>query len=169
MPLQPRVLRGLFAGAAVLAIVVATGFYLRGILKARQSFTPPPARIPENIAQTAKGFSFSKSDGPRMLFTIQASSFQQYKDGQRFELHGANITLFGRQGDRADHIYGSDFQYDKTTGNVTAEGEVQIDLEVESPMNKLSQKAPVPSTGNVVHLRTSGLVFNDSTGLAQTN
>src|SRR5262245_5509165 len=138
MPLQPRVLRGLFAGAAVLAIVVATGFYLRGILNARLTATPPPAKIPENMKQTAQGFSFSKSDGPRTLFTIQASSFKQYKDGQRYELHGASITLFGRQGDRADHIYGSDFQYDRATGNVTADGEVQIDLEVESPMNKLS-------------------------------
>jgi lipopolysaccharide export system protein LptA len=158
----------LFAGAATLAIVVAIGFYLRGVLKGRLSATQPPAKIPENMKQTAQGFSFSKSDGPRTLFTIQASSFKQYKDGQRYELHGASITLFGRQGDRADHIYGSDFQYDRATGNVTADGEVQIDLEVESPMNKLSQKAPVPSTGNVVHLKTSGLVFNDSTGLAQT-
>jgi lipopolysaccharide export system protein LptA len=165
---QPRVLRRLFAAGAVLAILVATGFYLRGILKGRLQATSPPAKIPDNVAETAKGFTFSKSDGQRMLFTIQASSFQQFKDGQRYELHGASITLYGRQGNRADHIYGSDFQYDKTTGDVTANGKVQIDLEADSPTGKPREKTPVPSPGNIVHLETSGLTFNDKTGVAQT-
>jgi lipopolysaccharide export system protein LptA len=124
MSLEPRVLRKLFAAGAVLAILVATVFYLRGILKGHRQITPVPEKIPENVAETAKGFTFSKSDGQRMLFTIQASSFQQFKDGERYELHGASITLYGRQGNRADHIYGSDFQYDKNTGNVTANGVV---------------------------------------------
>lgn len=168
MSLQPSVLRKLFAAGAVLAIMVATGFYLRGILKGWHSATPPPEKIPENIAQTAKGFTFSKSEGQRMLFTIQASSFQQYKDGERYELHGASITLYGRQGDRSDHIYGSDFQYDKRTGNVVADGEVQIDLQVDSPTGKLRPTTPVASPGTIVHLKTSGLRFNDSTGIAQT-
>ena len=168
MTLQPRVLRRLFAAGAVLAILVATGFYLRGIMKGRYLATAPPAKIPDNIAETAKGFTFSKSDGQRMLFTIQASSFQQYKDGQRYELHGASITLYGRQGNRADHIYGSDFQYDKATGDVTANGKVQIDLQADSPTGKSPPKSPVASPGDIVHLETSGLVFNDKTGLAQT-
>ncbi|HLW53507.1 MAG TPA: LPS export ABC transporter periplasmic protein LptC [Candidatus Angelobacter sp.] len=168
MPLQPILLRKLFAAGAVVAILVATGFYLRGILKGWHQAAPKPAKIPENIAETAKGFTFSKSDGQRMLFTIQASSFQQYKDQQRYELHGASITLYGREGDRADHIYGSDFQYNKDTGDITAAGEVQIDLQADSPTPNRPVQAPVASPGNVVHLKTNGLVFNDKTGIAQT-
>lgn len=169
MPLEPRVLRRLFAAAAVLAIVVASGFYLRGILKGRRQATPIPEKLAENVAERAKGFTFSKSDGQRTLFSIQAASFQQFKDVDRYELHGASITLYGRQGNRSDHIYGSDFQYDKSTGNVTANGEVQIDLAADIPTGKQPEKSPVASPGNVVHLKTSGLIFNDRTGIAQTS
>lgn len=93
---------------------------------------------------------------------------QQFKDGQRFELHDASIILYGRQGDRADHIYGSDFQYDKSTGDVTAKGEVNIDLEASSPSGKLPGGKPALAGGNLVHLKTSGLTFNNNTGVAQT-
>src|SRR5579864_8021150 len=109
MPIEPRKLRRLFAAGAVLAVLIAAAFYLRGVRKGWHQAPPVPKKIPDNVAQSAQGFTFSKSDGQRMLFTIQAASFQQYKDGQSYELHDASITLYGRQGDRSDHIYGSTF------------------------------------------------------------
>lgn len=168
MPIEPRKLRRLFAAGAVLAVLIATAFYLRGVAKGWRSAPPAPKKIPDNVAQSAQGFTFSKSEGQRMLFTIQAASFQQYKDLERYELHDASIILYGKQGDRADHIYGSDFQYDKNTGEVTAKGEVNIDLEATSATGKLPGGAPLVPSGNVVHLKTSGLTFNDNSGVAQT-
>lgn len=168
MPLDPRLLRKLFAAGAVLAVLVAAGFYLRSILKDWHQATAVPKNIPAGVAQVAKDFKFSKSEGGRTLFTIRAASFQQFKEGERYELHDASITLFGRDGDRSDHISGSEFQYDKSTGEVTASGEVQIDLEANSPVAVMAKPGAAPATGNVIHLKTSGLSFNEKSGLAET-
>lgn len=168
MPIDPKLLRRLFATGIVLSILAVGGFYLHGILKSiKNPRLPKSSNIAENISQIAHNFKASKSEGSRTLFTIQAASFQQFKEGQRIELHDASIILYGREGDRADHISGSDFTYDKATGDVIAKGEVQIDLEATSPPEKLP-KGAVAGVSNVIHLKTSGLVFNENTGLAQT-
>jgi lipopolysaccharide export system protein LptA len=168
MPIDPKLLRKLFAAGTVLAVLAACGFYLRGILKAAHYLPPKATNIAEDVSQVAHDFRMSKSDGERTLFTVQAASFQQFKDGQRIELHDASVTLYGREGTRTDHISGADFQYDKATGDVTAKGEVQIDLEATSPQEKMP-KGAIPGVSNVIHLKTSGLVFNENTGLARTN
>jgi lipopolysaccharide export system protein LptA len=158
----------LFASGAVLAVLVAAGFYLRSIVKEVGRPTMVPPSIPTDVAEIAKEFKFSKSVGGRTLFTIRAASFQQFKEGQRFELHDASITLFGRDGTRSDHIYGSSFQYDKSTGQVTADGEVQIDLQANSPVTPVPKAGPLDA-GSVIHLKTSGLTFNENTRVAQTS
>jgi lipopolysaccharide export system protein LptA len=168
MPLDPRLLRKLFAAGAVLAVLVAAGFYLLSIVKNRGRTTAVPPNIPANVAQFAKEFKFSKSEGGRTLFTIHAASFQQFQEGGRFELHDASITLYGRDGKRSDHIYGSDFKYDKSSGEVTADGEVQIDLEANSPVTASPNRGG-PGASNVIHLKTSGLNFNENTRVAQTS
>ena len=166
MALDPKLLRRLFATGAVLAALVAAGFYLRGILKSWRQPGLLPNNIPEVAKQVATGFKYSKSDGSRTLFTVQAASFQQFKEGQRYELHDASIVLYGREGDRSDQISGSDFEYDKATGEITAKGDVHIDLETNSPVPGMPDAAvPEKST---VHLKTSGLTFNEKSGLAQT-
>ncbi len=168
MPLDPRFLRKLFAAGAVVAVLVVAGFYLRSLVKNSRQPSLVPQNIPTDVAQIAKEFKFSKSEGGRTLFTVRAASFQQFKEGERFELHDASITLYGREGGRSDHIYGSDFQYNKSSGEVTANGEVQIDLAADTPVAGAS-KAGAPASGNVVHLKTSGLTFNENTRIAQTS
>src|SRR5262252_3077920 len=169
MPLDPRLLRKVLGGGAVLAVLVATGFYFRGVLGARVH-APEVGRsnIPKEVAQVAKSFTFSKSEGGRTLFTIRASSFEQFKEGQRYELHDASIILYGKEGNRSDQIFGSDFQYDKSTGDVTANGEVQMDLQATSPVPGTNKEDGAEATRSMVHLKTSGLNFNEKTGLART-
>src|SRR5215472_16841540 len=168
MPIDPKLLRRLFAAGTILSILVVGGFYLRGLLKSIRNPPPPTStNIAENISQVTHNFKASRADGQRTLFTIQAASVQQFKEGQRFELHDADIILYGRDGGRADHISGADFTYDKATGDVIAKGEVQIDLEATSPPDKLP-KGAVAGVSNVIHLKSRGLVFNENTGLAQT-
>src|SRR5215472_8704117 len=168
MPVDPKLLRKFFAVGAILAALVAAGFYLRGIVGARHG--PPIANndIPQGRSRVAQGFTFSKSEGGRTLFTIRASSFEQFKEGERYELHDASIILFGKEGSRSDQIFGSDFQYNKNTGDVTAKGEVEIDLQATSPVPGSNQADAAQATKSMVHLKTSGLNFNEKTGLAHT-
>src|ERR1700756_1062507 len=169
MPLQiPRLRRWLVAAALVLICVVA-GIYVHRRHQSRDVLKQIPAKMNLDIQQTAEGFKVSKSEQGRTLFTVQASKAVQFKAGGRAELHHVTITLYGREASRYDTIYGDDFGYDPQTGDVTAKGEVRIDLEA-NPEGILKPDQAVPDTmKNPIHLVTRDLIFNQKTGDAFTN
>jgi lipopolysaccharide export system protein LptA len=168
MAFDPKRLRKLFAGGAVLVFVVALGFYLRGFVKPQETIPDTPKNIPSGVERSATGFNLSKSEGGKTLFTIHAASVQQYKEGGRAVLHDVSITVFGRNQDRSDQIYGADFAYDPAAKIVSAEGEVRIDLEAVSAMAANPANGPAAETKNLIHVKTSALTFNENTGIAQT-
>jgi len=162
-----RLRRWLAATAVALSLVVA-GMYFYARTRVRDALKEVPHKIPFEIKQTANGFQFSKSDGKRTLFTIQASDLKEFKLNGRAELHNVNIVLYGRDSSRFDQIYGDDFSYDPQTGNVTAKGEVQIDL-VANPAGLASPDQSTPKElKNPIHLKTRDLIFNRETGNAST-
>ena len=169
MPLKIYRLRRLLAATAILLTVVVVGMYLYARYKARSVLTSIPGKMGLEIKQTARGFQFSKSDGKRTLFTIEASDLKEFKLNGRAELHNVSIVLYGRDSSRFDQIYGDDFAYDPKTGDVTAKGDVQIDL-VANPAGLASPDQSTPKElKNPIHLKTRDLVFNRETGNATTN
>ncbi|HLK52382.1 MAG TPA: LptA/OstA family protein [Candidatus Angelobacter sp.] len=167
MPFDPKRLRKVFAGGAVMVFVIALGFYLRGFFKPQETIPDTPKNIPSGVEKSATGFNLSKSEGGKTLFTIHAASVQQYKEGGRAALHDVSITIFGRNQDRSDQIYGADFAYGPLTKVVSAEGEVRIDLEAVSSAATPAGE-PAAQTKNLIHVKTSALTFNENTGIAQT-
>ena len=167
MPINPKRLRIIFAGGAVFVFVVALGFYLQGAFKQQEVIPGAPKNIPSGVEKSATGFNLSKSEGGKTLFTIHAASVQQYKEGGKAALHDVSITVFGRNQDRSDQIYGADFAYDPAQKIVTAEGEVRIDLEAVSAAGTPAG-GPAAETKDLIHVKTSGLTFNENTGIAQT-
>src|SRR5690242_15395868 len=115
MPLNPRLLRKLFAAGSAIVVLAVVGFYLRGILDVKHDQRTTPADIPGNVVRRAKEFNVSRSEGAKKLFSIHAASFEEFKEGGRAELHDVSITIYGRKQDRSDQIYGSDFVYDPET------------------------------------------------------
>jgi lipopolysaccharide export system protein LptA len=163
------VYRRLLAATALLLSVVVTGMYFYARFRARNVLKELPHKIGYDIKQTANGFQFSKSDGKRTLFTIQARDVKEFRLNGRAELHNVSITLYGRDSSRFDRIYGEDFAWDPKTGEVTANGDVQIDL-VANPAGLTSADQSTPrDIRNPIHLRTRDLVFNRDTGNAQTD
>ena len=79
-----------------------------------------------------------------------------------------NIVIYGRQSNRFDQIYGSDFQYDPHTGDIVANGEVHIDLQGVATGEVRPDMAPPKELKNPIHVKTSGLQFNQKTGIAET-
>src|ERR1700735_3496139 len=129
MPLPIYHLRRWLAVIAVLFTVVVAAMYFYARQRQRNVLKELPNKIGIDIKQTAAGFQFSKSDGKRTLFTVQAGRLKQFQLDGSADLHNVSIVLYGRDSTRFDQIYGDDFSYDKKSGNVTAHGEVQIDLE----------------------------------------
>jgi lipopolysaccharide export system protein LptA len=169
MPLPVYRLRRLLAAIAILFTLAVAGMYFYARSKAINAVKRIPAKIGYGIKQTAEGFQFSKSDGKRTLFTVQASNLKEFKLNGSAELHNVSIVLYGRDSSRFDQIYGDDFAYNQKTGDVTAKGEVQIDLVanpagLESPDQSAPQDLKKP-----IHLKTRDLVFNKDSGNAWTD
>jgi len=71
------------------------------------------------------------------------SNVKEFKLNGNAELHNVSIVLYGRDSSRFDRIYGDDFAFNQKTGDVTAKGEVQIDL-VANPSGLTVQIRPRP-------------------------
>jgi len=168
MPLKIYRLRRLLAVTTVLLTLVVAGMYFYARSKATNVLKQIPGKIGYDIKQTASGFQFSKSDGKRTLFTVQASDLKQFKLNGNAELHNVSIVLYGRDSSRFDQIYGDDFAYNQQTGDVSAKGDVQIDL-VANPAGLASPDQSTPKElKNPIHLKTRDLIFNKESGNATT-
>ena len=168
MPVTIRRLRAWIVSAAILLMIVLAGFYTYGRYRVRNVLRTLPNKLGVDVQQSADSFSISKSEGGRTLFTVKASKEIQYKSG-RAELHDVNIVVYGRESNRFDQIYGSQFEYDPKSGDITAAGEVQIDLEGNTEGLVRPDLTPPAELKNPIHLKTSGLVFNRNSGIAKTN
>ena len=170
-PLVSRLRRWIALAAALLVVVVA-GSYLQRLWRVHGVVQGLPAKLSKlgiEVKQTAEGFSVSKSEQGRTLFTARAKLALQLKDGGRVQLHNVVITIYGRGSDRYDQISGADFEYDPHSGDITAHGPVTIDL-VANPKGLLHpDQAPPEDLKEPLHIRTTGLVFNQKTGNGYTH
>jgi lipopolysaccharide export system protein LptA len=168
MPLPIYRLRRWLAVIAVLFTAVVAGMYLYARLRQHSVLSGFPGKIAYDIKQTANGFQFSKSESGRTVFTIRAKEVKEFKLNGRADLHDVNIILYGRDTSRFDQIYGDDFTFDPQSGNVTAKGEVQIDLQSNPTGGDAPDQAAPKELKNPIHLRTTDLVFNRDSGDAST-
>jgi lipopolysaccharide export system protein LptA len=169
MPLPIYRLRRWLAVIAVVFSAVVAGMYFYARARQRDVLKEIPNKLGFEIKQTANGFQFSKSDGKRTLFTIQAGDVKQFKLNGHAELHKVSIILYGRDSSRFDQIYGDDFAYDKKSSNITASGDVQIDLQA-NPKGLLGPDQGTPKElKNPIHLKTRDLIFNQESGDASTS
>ncbi len=148
------------AGALLIAVLL---FFSYARWQVRRIARDLPGKLGIEIQQSSQGFTFSKSQGGRTLFTLHAAKTIQYKGGGHAILHGVSITLYGATGGLVDHIYGDEFDYDPVNGIVRADGSVQIDLQVPAA------GAASEANKSTVHVKTAGLVFNEKTGMASTS
>jgi lipopolysaccharide export system protein LptA len=163
-----QVRKWLVASAIVLVTAVTVAYWI-----ARSRVGPTlhnvPSQLGIDIQQTSDGFSLSKSEGGRTLYTIRASKAVQFKAGGHADLRNVHIVVYGHEHDRYDQIYGNQFTYDPQTGDINAVGEVHIDLQgnAEGPLKP--DQAPPDELKNPLHLLTHSLSFNQKTGIAQTD
>ncbi len=164
MPITIARLRQVILVLAGLLVAVILGFFFYARYRLRSLEKDLPARLGVNIEQTASGYTYSQSSKGHTLYTIHASRLIQYKEGGNATLHDVAITLYGPSGsNRVDKIYGADFSYDAKNQIVSAQGTVLIDLQGFGSGSQSS------SPQNILHVKTSGLVFNQKTAQADTS
>lgn len=171
--------------AAGVLLIAALGVFLV-IGKFRNPFKlrDLPQKLGLNIQQEANGYTISHSLGAHAQYKIHASKEVQLRNN-RVELHQVLIELYSDDGKRVDRIAGDEFDYDEKAGTATAAGPVDITLMRPGPEQAEEMKQAVPKdkklakdlapvtsmhTGpnDVIHVKTSGLSFNQKTGVATT-
>src|SRR6266851_3344188 len=170
----------LLVGAGLLVMVIAA-FLGYAHYRAHRFIKNLPAKLGAEISQETNGFTYSQSVRGKTLFTIHAAKAVQRKDGKA-TLHDVGIVLYGRQEDRTDRIYGSEFEYDQRSGVIRAMGEVHLDL--QAPAADARGKADYAAgkdlhgagelgaggkDDRLIHVKTSGLVFLRELGGAATD
>src|SRR5438067_7194946 len=168
MPLTPRQLRMYLLSAAAMLLIIVIGFYAYARWRLHSLGRITAQKLSTEVSRSTEGFTLSKSEAGHTLFTIHAAKAIEYKQGGRAALHDVGIVVYGKAGDRFDQISGSDFEYDPQSGEVVAAGDVEIDLEANGQGSLRPDQAPPREQKNLIHIRTSGLTFNQKTGIAST-
>src|SRR6266568_123979 len=96
MPVSIPRLRIWFAVMALAVVAVVAGFYLYARFQLRLSLKNLPGKVGIDIQQSTEGFTLSKSEGGRTLFTIHASKATQFKQGGRAEFRPLRPDLWRR-------------------------------------------------------------------------
>ena len=148
------------AAVLVLAIIGSIAY---GRWRIRHAVQDLPARLGIQIQSTSQDFVLSKTVEGRKLFTLHAARAISFKAGGRVSLHAVEIDVYNRQNDQADTIAGKDFEYDKDSQTVIAQGEAHITLH---PPPSSHPAAATNPEAQIIHVTTHGLVFNQQTGEA---
>src|SRR5580693_5072212 len=174
----------LLAGAGLLVIVIAA-FLGYAHYRAHRFLRDLPQKLGVDIRRETNNVTYSQSVQGRTVYTIHAAKAVERSDGKTI-LHDVGIVLYGRKQDRADRIYGKEFEYDQKNEVIRAIGEVHIDLQApqaadaNAKMDYAEGKdlegaaKHVPgehenTDERLIHVTTSGLVFLQKLGVAATD
>jgi lipopolysaccharide export system protein LptA len=149
------------AAAAILLLVSTGGIYARRSWLQYRERKNAPAPVSATIQQQSDGFSFSKVDQDRTIFTIRASKATEFKEKNQSLLEDVSITMFGADGSRKDTMRTKECSYDPSSGDIRCQGEVQIELET-------ALEAREPGQPRAIRIDTRDLQFNQQSGNATT-
>jgi lipopolysaccharide export system protein LptA len=148
------------ATVAFLLAVIVCGVYLRGVWVAKQAAKKAPPAVPAAVEQRSNEFSYSKVEGQRTIYTVQASRTTEFKEGNRNLLEDVSISVFGKQGERNDTLRTKACDFISSTGKITCAGEVQITLQAGGAAG---------ASAKPIRVLTSGVSFDRDSGLARTD
>jgi lipopolysaccharide export system protein LptA len=178
----------LVLAAGVLLVAALAVFLAVGKLKNPLNVKEIPKRLGVNIQQDASGYTFDHAFGAHSRYRIHASKVIQYKQGTAL-LRDVKIELYSEDGNRVDRIEGSEFEYDQKSKTATANGPVEITLMRPGVAPGPPRRTPKASTGKMaderakgtplaaaaeiaargeIHVETSGLSFDETSGVAAT-
>src|SRR5216683_2203471 len=83
MPMPIARLRRWFAVGAIFISLLAVGAYFIARWRMRNALREIPKKIGFEVQQSAQGFTISRSEQGRTIFTVRASKAVQFKQGGR--------------------------------------------------------------------------------------
>jgi lipopolysaccharide export system protein LptA len=154
--------------ALLLAFATAAVYVQHKVIARVQKRGAPPA-APLNVERQSNGLTFSKVDGDRKIFTVEASKSTEFRNQEASLLEEVKITIFGQQGDRHDVIRTHSCQYAKANGAINCSGAVQIDLQTAAEAESAKKHGAKETAGPTGHVETRNVTFDQASGAARTS
>ncbi len=172
MRLSIQRLRWVLIAGALLLVAVLAAFIGYGRYRAMKAYRQIIARSGVSLTHDSNGVTYSQSIKGKKIFTLRAKTESSLGNGN-YALHDAELLLYNRNGDAADHIYGSEMEYDQNEQVARAKGEVFMDIQPPQGLanggrTQTQTGKPRPASAPVIHVRTSGLVYVRKLGVAAT-
>ena len=129
----------------------------------------PSAHIPpspaSDVNQQLSGYTFTRSDQGRPVFTVHAARTVSYQQSKSTTLEDVTVEVFGRKGDQDDILRTHRCEYNSQSGDFLSSGPVEIELSAHS--------SDIPGTGlrgkHHVLLETSKVAYHQEDELAETD
>ncbi len=156
-------LTGLVVGG-ISVTALAVGLTYWGSTHLRTASAPTPPSPAPDVNQQLSGYTFTRNDQGRPVFTIHAARTVSYQENKFTTLEDVMVEVYGRKGDRGDILRTQRCEYNPQTGDFLAAGPVQIELNahaVDSPTPDLKGKHPIL-------LETSKVAYHQGSQLAET-
>src|ERR1700720_4772896 len=157
------------ATLALLLALATAAVYVQHKLVARIQKRGAPPAAPLNVERQSNGLTFSKVDGDRKIFTVEASKSTEFRNQEASLLEEVKITIFGQQGDRHDIIRTHSCQYAKDNGAINCSGAVQIELESAVEAELVKKRGAKEAGGSAGHVETRNVTFDQGSGTARTS
>jgi lipopolysaccharide export system protein LptA len=157
-------LTGLVVGGLTLTALVVTLTYWISATRREQRTRIPPSP-PADVHQQLSGYTFTRSDEGRAIFTVHAARTVAFQEGKTTVLEDVMVEVFGHRGNRRDILRTHRCQYNPQSGDFASPGPVEIELNAQSrdlPGAGLGGKHPVL-------LETSNVSFYQNGSLAETH
>jgi lipopolysaccharide export system protein LptA len=114
----------------------------------------PPRPVPADIHQQLSGYTFTRSDEGRPVFTIHASRTVAFKQGGTTVLEDVSVEMFGHTGKRRDILRTRRCDYNSQSGDLFSSGTVELELDAD--------RSAAPGAGGrwrPIRLETSQLYY----------
>jgi lipopolysaccharide export system protein LptA len=111
-------------GAALLA--VAAGYWWSRRLDDKPGRAPQT--LPINVNQQLSGYTFTRSDEGRQIFSVHAARTVAFKQGGTTVLEDVFVEVFGPTGKRRDVLRTRRCDYNTQSGDLFSSGKVEIEL-----------------------------------------
>src|SRR5579872_1980348 len=162
-------------GRVLLALL---GLVLTGVVVAYRLASHPPEQtrissqpLLPNTQQQLAGYSFTRSEGGREIFTVHARRTLTMKGAEASTLEGVEIEIFGKTGRQHDLLRTDRCEYEPTQGNFSCAGAVDIELNAAAS-DPASATGSGESSGRggqqTVFLETSGLSYDQDSSILTT-
>ncbi len=152
----------LVVGGIVLTLAIIAGSYWLGRDNSGKG-VQPILTVAKDVQQQASGYTFTRSDEGRQVFTIHAQRTVAFKEGGTTVLEGVQVELFGKDGNRRDVLRTSLCDYNTQSGDLFSSGSVEIELNAPPTGTPAGPLAPS------VMVETSQLYFRHQGSLVESD